>query len=65
MNEERLMKLVPAGVVLAVAAFLGLTQLKLEDVNHVYDFIGFGSVAALLAVVALDYRRKLRHQDGR
>jgi len=59
------MKLVPAGVVLAVAAFLGLSQMKVEDVYHIYAVIGFGAVAALVAVVVLDYRRKLRGQGDR
>ncbi len=65
MNQETLMKLVPAGVVLAVAAFLGLTQAKVEDVYPIYAVIGFGAVAALVAVAVLDYRKKLRGQGGR
>jgi len=60
MNQERLMKLVPAGVVLAVAAFLGLTQETVENVYAIYAVIGFGAVAALVAVAFLDYRKKLR-----
>ncbi len=65
MNQDRLMKLVPAGVVLAVAAFLGLTQARVEDVYKLYAVIGFGAVAALVAVVAFDYRKKLRGQGDR
>jgi hypothetical protein len=65
MKQERLMKLVPAGVVLAVAAFLGLTQEKVDGFYGIYAFIGYGSVVALLAMVALDYRRKLWVQGGR
>lgn len=59
------MKLVPAGVVLAVAAFLGLAQAKVEDVYSIYAVIGFGAVAALVAVAVLDYRKKLRGQGDR
>ena len=59
------MKLVPAGVVLAVAAFLGLDQVRVADAYKLYAVIGFGAVAALLAVVAFDYRRKLRGHGNR
>ena len=65
MNQERLVNLVPAGVVLAAAVFLGLAQEKVEDFYGIYAFIGFGVVIALLAVGAYDYRRKLRVQGGR
>jgi hypothetical protein len=65
MNQERLVKLVPAGVVLAAAVFLGLAQGKVEDFYGIYAFIGYGVVIALLAVGAYDYRRKLRVQGGR
>jgi len=65
MNQERLMRLVPAGFVLAAAVFLGLAQAKVEDFYGIYAVIGYGAVIALLAVVAIDYRRKLRIQGGR
>jgi hypothetical protein len=65
MNQERLMKLVPAGFVLAAAVFLGLARVKVEDFYEIYAFIGYGAVLALLAVAAIDYRRKLRVQGGR
>ena len=59
------MKLVPAGVVLAAAVFLGLAQEKVRDLNGIDAFVGFGAVIALVALAAHDYRRKLRVQDGR
>jgi hypothetical protein len=59
------MKLVPAGVVLALAVFLGLSQERVYDFNVIYTFFGFGAVIALMAVAAVDYRHKTRGQSGR
>jgi hypothetical protein len=59
------MKLVPAGAVLAAAVFLGLSQERVQNFNQIYIFFGSGAVIALLAVVAIDYRRKLRIKGHR
>lgn len=65
MNQDRLMKFVPAGVVLAAAVFLGIAQAKVESFDKIYAFVGYGAVIALLALTAVDYRRKLRIQGNR
>ena len=59
------MKLVPAGVVLAGAVFLGLTHEGVNDFTRVGIVFGYGLVIALLALAALDYRTKLRRQGNR
>ena len=64
-HDSRLMKLVPAGVVLAAAVFLGLGQEKVRDFDRIDTFFGYGAVIALLALAALDYRIKLRKQGNR
>lgn len=61
-HDSKLMKLVPAGVVLAVAVFLGRGQEKINDFNVIFDFFGYGAVIALMAVAAIDYRKILRRQ---
>ena len=61
-HDSKLMKLVPAGVVLAVAVFLGRGQEKINDFNVIFTFFGYGAVIALMAVAAVDYRRILRRQ---
>jgi hypothetical protein len=63
--DSKLMKLVPAGVVLAVAIFLGRGQERVNDFDVIYTLFGYGAVIALMAVAAIDYRRKLRSQSGR
>ena len=63
--DSKLMKLVPAGVVLAVAVFLGRGQERVNDFDVIYTLFGYGAVIALMAVAAIDYRRKLRSQRGR
>jgi hypothetical protein len=60
--DSKLMKLVPAGVVLAVAVFLGRGQEKINDFNVIFAFFGYGAVIALMALAAVDYRRILRRQ---
>jgi hypothetical protein len=62
-HDSKLMKLVPAGVVLAVAVFLGASQEKVNDFNVIFSFFGYAAVAALVAVAAIDYR-VLRHRRG-
>lgn len=64
-HDSRLMKFVPAGVVLAAAVFLGHAQGKVHDFDRIDTFFGFGAVIALLALAALDYRIKLRKQGSR
>jgi hypothetical protein len=61
-HDSKLMKLVPAGVVLAVAVFLGRGQEKIDDFTVIFAFFGYGAVIALMAVAAVDYRRNLRRQ---
>ena len=63
--DSKLMKLVPAGVVLAVAVFLGRGQERVNDFDVIYTLFGYGAVIALMAVAAIDYRRKLKSQSGR
>ena len=63
--DSKLMKLVPAGVVLAVAIFLGRGQERVNDFDVIYTLFGYGAVIALMVVAAIDYRRKLRSQSGR
>lgn len=63
-HDSRLMKYVPAGVVLAAAVFLGLTHEKVHDIGMLY-LIGCGAVVALLAVADLDYRGKPRGRGSR
>jgi hypothetical protein len=59
------MKHLPAGVVLAVAVVLGLSQQKVHDFNTPCLLFGIGTVIALLALAAFDYRSKLRILDNR
>lgn len=61
-HDSKLMKLVPAGVVLAVAVFLGRGQEKIDDFTVIFAFFGYGAVIALMAVAAVDYRKNLRRQ---
>ncbi len=65
MNHDRLMNLVPAGVVLAVAMFLGLAQLKVQNFYLLYTVIGYGAAIALMVIAAYDYRAKLARQRDR
>jgi hypothetical protein len=60
MNLNGLMKFVPAGAVLAVAVFLGLSQEKLANLNVGFLLFGFGAVIALMAMASYDYRAKRR-----
>jgi hypothetical protein len=60
MNPNRLMKFVPAGAVLAVAVFLGLSQEKLAHLNRAGLIFGFGAVIALMALASYDYSPKRR-----
>ena len=59
------MKLVPAGVVLAVAVFLGLAPEKVDDFYRIYAFIGYGAAIALMAMAAYDYRDKRQAHGNR
>ena len=59
------MKLVPAGVVLAVAVFLGLDPERVTDFHKIYTFIGFGAAIALMALAAYDYRVKRQLHGNR
>jgi hypothetical protein len=59
-HDSKLMKLVPAGVVLAVAIFLGRSQERVYDFDVITALFGYGTVIALMAVAAVDYRRKQR-----
>ena len=61
-HDSKLMKLVPAGGVLAVAVFLGRGQEKIDDFTVIFAFFGYGAVIALMAMAAVDYRRILRRQ---
>ena len=65
--DSKLMKLVPAGVVLAVAVFLGCGKERVSgfDFEVIATLFGYGTVIALMAVAAIDYRRKLKSQSGR
>jgi len=63
--DSRLMRLVPAGVVLAAAVFLGLDPAKVRDFQRIDAFVGYAAVIALLALAALDYRIRLRKQGSR
>jgi len=65
--DSKLMKLVPAGVVLAVAVFLGCGTERVSDFDFkvILTLFGYGAVIALMAVAAIDYRRKLKSQSGR
>ena len=65
MNHDRLMKLVPAGVVLAVAVFLGLAPERVDDFYKIYAFVGFGAAIALLGLAAYDYRVKRQRFGSR
>ena len=56
--DSKLMKLVPAGVVLAAAVFLSCGQERVNDFNVIFALFGYGAVIALMAVAAIDYRRK-------
>ncbi len=59
------MKFVPAGVVLAVAVFLGLAPEKVEDFYKIYAFVGYGAAIALMAFAAYDYRVKREIHSNR
>ena len=59
------MKFVPAGVVLAVAVFLGLDQERVHDFDLLYILFGCGTVIALLALAILDYSGRLRRRGNR
>jgi hypothetical protein len=59
------MKFVPAGVVLAAAVFLGLSQERVWDFNLFSILFGSSTVIALLVLAAYDYRSKLRIQGNR
>jgi hypothetical protein len=63
--ENGLMRFVPAGVVLAVAVFLGLAQGKVRDFDRIDACFGFAAVIALAGLAALDYRIRLRKQGNR
>lgn len=65
MNQDRLMKLVPAGVVLAAAVFLGLAPEKVSDFYRIYAFFGYGVAIALMAFAAYDYRARRRLHGNR
>lgn len=64
-HESRLMKFVPAGIVLAAAVFLGLSRERMQDFNLFSVLFGGGIVIALLVLAAYDYRSKLRIQSSR
>ena len=64
-HDSKLMKLVPAGVVLAAAVFLGRSQERSYDFNVISALFGFGAVIALMAMAAVDFPRKGRSQSGR
>ncbi len=59
------MKLVPAGVVLAAAVFLGLSQMRMGNLMVIYTLFGFGAATALMALAAYDYRAKRRIHGNR
>jgi hypothetical protein len=63
--DSKLMKLVPAGVVLAAAVFLGRSQERVYDFNVISALFGFGAVIALMVMAAADFPRKGRSQNGR
>jgi hypothetical protein len=63
--DSKLMKLVPAGVVLAAAVFLGRSQERVYDFDVISALFGYGAVIALMAMAAVDYRHKTRGQSGR
>lgn len=64
-HESRVLKFVPAGVVLAAAVFLGLDQERVHDFDMLYILFGCGTVIALLALAVLDYSGKLRRRGNR
>ena len=63
--ESRLMRFVPAGVVLAAAVFLGLAPEKVRDFDRIDACFGYAAVIALLALAVFDYRIRLRKQGNR
>jgi len=63
--DSRLMRLVPAGVVLAAAVFLGLAPEKVRDLDRIDACFGYAAVIALLVLAVLDYRIRLRKQGSR
>jgi len=63
--DSKLMKLVPAGVVLAAAVFLGRSQERVYDFSVISALFGYGVVIALMAIAAVDFPRKGRSQSGR
>jgi len=62
--DSKLMKLVPAGVVLAVAVFLGRGTERINDFGVIVTLFGFGAVIALMVVAAIDYRRRPKSHGG-
>jgi hypothetical protein len=62
--DSKLMKLVPGAVVLAAAVFLGRGTERINDFGVIFSLFGFGVVIALMAVAAIDYRRKPKSQNG-
>ncbi len=58
-HDSKLMKLVPAGVVVGVAVFLGCSQEKVYHFNVLCTLFEFGAVIALMAMAAVDYRLKI------
>lgn len=64
-HESKLMKLVPGGVVLTVAVFLGCGRERVDDFNVISTFFGSAAVIALMVVAAFDCRRKLTDHGGR
>jgi hypothetical protein len=63
--DSKLMKLVPAGVVLSAAVFLGRSQERVYDFNVISILFGYGAVIALMAIAAVDFPRKGRSQSSR
>ena len=55
--DSKLMKLVPAGIVLAVAVFLGCSTERVYDFDVMSALFEYGAVIALMAVAAFDYRK--------
>ncbi len=63
--DSKLMKLVPGGVVLSVAVFLGCGKERVYDFNAIGTLFGSAAVIALLVVAANDYRQKPGRKSGR
>ena len=58
-DDSKLLKLVPAVVVVGVAVFLGCSQGKVYHFNVLCTLFEFGAVIALMAMAAVDYRLKI------